>query len=207
MNNPTYWQQGIAHLSANDEALALLIAQHQSSILQSRGDAFHTLMRSIAGQQISVQSADAIWRKMEAIIPEITPYNCANLTHEQLKSCGFSRQKISYIENLIAFANDGKLELPQLQAMNDAELMKHITAIKGIGIWSAEMFAMFCLMRPDILPLDDIGLQRAMARQYGIQAKPFNKMQATKIAEVWQPYRTIATWFLWRSIDPSEVNY
>jgi DNA-3-methyladenine glycosylase II len=204
---PTYWQDGIAHLIAVDAPLKAIIEAHPKSILQSRMDCFHTLMRSITRQQISVQAADSIWRKLELIAPQVTPQNCANLTPEQLRSCGFSRQKISYIQNLLEFESAGHLKLPELQTMTDAELITYITQIKGIGKWSAEMFAIFCLMRPNILPLDDIGLQRAMSQQYGITSKPFDKAVALEIAHKWQPYCTIATWFLWRSIDPSEVSY
>ena len=204
---PTYWQDGIAHLIAVDAPLKAIIEKHPQSILQSRMDCFHTLMRSITGQQISVQAADSIWRKLELISPQVIPQNCANLTAEQLRSCGFSRQKISYIQNLLEFEVKGNLNLPELQTMTDAELITHITQIKGIGKWSAEMFAIFCLMRSNILPLDDIGLQRAMSQQYGITSKPFVKAAALEIAHKWQPYCTIATWFLWRSIDPSEVSY
>ncbi len=207
MNNPSYWLQGVHHLMANDERLALLINAHPDCVLKSRGDPFHTLMRSIAGQQISVQAADSIWRKMEAVAGDVAPHTCAAITREQWRECGFSRQKISYIENLIAFANSGQLDMADLHAMSDAALMAHITSVKGIGTWSAEMFAMFCLMRPNILPLADIGLQRAMAQQYGVRAKPFDAAAAVEIAQKWQPYCTIATWFLWRSIDPNEVNY
>jgi DNA-3-methyladenine glycosylase II len=206
-STPTYWQDGIAHLMAVDAPLKAIIKAHPQSILQSRMDCFHTLMRSITGQQISVQAADSVWRKLELIAPQVTPQNCATLTPEQLRSCGFSRQKISYIQNLLEFEAEGNLNLPELQTLTDSELISHITQIKGIGKWSAEMFAIFCLMRSNILPLDDIGLQRAIAQQYGITAKPFAKATALEIADRWQPYCTIATWFLWRSIDPSEVSY
>jgi DNA-3-methyladenine glycosylase II len=204
---PDYWQVGIAHLSNNDAKLAALIAQYPNGILQSHNRPFYTLMRSITGQQISVQAADSIWGRLEAHVAEVTPDSCQKISEEYWRSFGYSRQKISYISNLINFTLSGDLQIEKLREMNDAELISHITQIKGIGKWSAEMFAIFCLLRPNILPLDDIGLQRAMAINYGIKSKPFDKIAALEIAEKWQPYCTIATWFLWRSIDPSEVHY
>lgn len=204
---PDYWKQAILHLSNNDAKLAAIIAAHPDGFLQSRRDPFHTLMRSITGQQISVQAADSIWGRFENHVVDITPELCAAVDELQWRSFGYSRQKISYINNLIEFAKSGNLELEQLMIMNDEELIKHITQIKGIGRWSAEMFAIFCLNRPNILPLDDIGLQRAIAIEYGIAPKPFDKQKAIQIAQNWQPYCTIATWFLWRSIDPNEVHY
>lgn len=204
---PNYWQAGVDHLKKIDPSLKAIIEKYPNSILTSRMDCFHTLMRSIVGQQISVQSADAVWRRLEGIMPKITPVSCAILTSDQLRECGLSRQKIAYIGNLIEFHETGKLDINTLKNMEDEELIKHVTQIKGIGKWSAEMFAIFCLMRSNILPLDDIGLQRAICEQYSIKAKPFDKSAALEIAYKWQPYSTIATWFLWRSIDPNEVNY
>jgi DNA-3-methyladenine glycosylase II len=206
---PDYWQQGIAHMQAQDTVMAALIARYPDSCLRSRGDVFHTLMRSIVGQQISVKAADAVWGRMEQMLGHVTHVACIDVKEEAWRACGLSRQKIHYIQQLCLFMSHHAEAMTHeaLSAMEDASLMPFITSIKGIGRWSAEMFMIFCLMHPNVLPLDDIGLQRAMSEQYGIIAKPFDKVHAQEIAKNWSPYCTIATWYLWRSIDPSEVHY
>jgi len=206
---PHYWQDGIAHLQAHDAVMKEVIARYPDSCLQSRGDVFHTLMRSIVGQQISVKAADAVWWRMEKMVTVVTHDACVHVEEEAWRSCGLSRQKIHYIQQLCAFMTEHAqaMTYDALNAMEDAALLAFITSIKGIGRWSAEVFMMFCLMRPNVLPLDDIGVQRAMSQCYGMTPKPFDKTQARQIATPWEPYCTIATWFLWCSVDPSDVYY
>jgi DNA-3-methyladenine glycosylase II len=204
---PFYWHDAAVHLS-RDPVMRELISRFSTGTLQSRGDPFHTLARSIVGQQISVQSADAVWSRFRATLSILHPDAVLLLEDETLRACGLSRQKISYLRHLSHFFRDHAITSQNhWEGMVDTAVIAHLTQIKGIGRWSAEMFLMFCLMRPDVYPLDDIGLQRALLLNYGVIAKPFDRKAATVLAENWQPYRSVATWYLWRSIDPSDVAY
>ncbi len=207
---PAYWQDGLAHLS-NDPMMAALIQKYPDSVLTSRGDVFHTLARCIVGQQVSVASADAVWSKLEQLLAEkslaMIPEHILHLSEDEFRSCGFSRQKIAYMRNIAEFYLKEALHEVAWNTMSDDEVMRYITQIKGIGRWSAEMLLIFSLLRSDVFPLLDIGLQRAMGLHYNVVTKPFDADHALKVAQQWQPYRSVALWFLWRSIDPSEVYY
>lgn len=212
LSAPDYWDQAIRHLSA-DTVMKKLITSFPNCVLTSRGSPFYTLMRSIIGQQVSVSSADALWAKLEALqtaqrSETLSPDFILSLDDDTLRGCGLSRQKISYSRNLANFFLEGNISEGFWDQMSDEDVVSHITQVKGIGRWSAEMFLMFHLMRPDLFPLDDIGLQRALQNHYGLtKTKPFDKEAALTLAATWQPYRTVATWFLWRSLDPVVVNY
>lgn len=207
---PDYWNAGLAHLS-RDPVMHQLITRYPDSVLTSRGDVFHTLARCIVGQQVSVASADAVWGRLEQLLHDkhaaMTPQHILSFSDEDFRSCGFSRQKIAYMRNIAEFYVAEKLDDMEWHKMSDEEVMRYITQIKGIGRWSAEMLLIFCLLRSDVFPLLDIGLQRAMGIHYGVTAKPFDADHALEVAKQWQPYRSVALWFLWRSIDPSEVYY
>jgi DNA-3-methyladenine glycosylase II len=207
---PHYWQEAIAHVRS-DPVMDKLISRYPHSQLESRGDAFHTLARCIVGQQVSVASADAVWGRLVAYLQEhhhtLSPESILKLDDEAYRRCGFSRQKIAYMRNIAEFSISNALHLTDWDSMDDAQVTAYITQIKGIGRWSAEMLLLFCLLRPDVFPLADIGLQRAMAMHYNVALKPFDAVHALEIAAQWQPYRSVALWFLWRSIDPNEVCY
>jgi DNA-3-methyladenine glycosylase II len=193
-----------------DPVMASLLARYPEGIITSRGDPFYTLMRSISGQQISVKAADAVWGRVEALMQTgggITPDTIQQLSDEALRACGLSRQKILYMRHLSAFFIEEQITPQHWDGMEDEAVIRHICQIKGIGRWTAEMFLIFCLLRPDVFPLDDIGLQRALHQQYALPQKPFPRADALQLAERWQPYRSVATWYLWRSIDPSDVGY
>ncbi len=208
---PPYWHDALTHLS-QDPVMAGLITTYPDAVLQSRGDPFHTLLRSIVGQQVSVASADALWMKLERLRDthgaECVPEFFEGVDDEALRSCGLSRQKVAYIRNLSQFFIAENITQEQWAVLSDDEVIETITQVKGIGRWSAEMFLMFGLLRPNLFPVDDIGVQRALQKHYGLSdAKPFDKEAARTLAEQWQPYRTVATWFLWRSLDPVVVLY
>jgi DNA-3-methyladenine glycosylase II len=200
---PSYWQQAIAHLSFKDTVLAQLINLYPDTTLTNLGNPFHTLMRAVVGQQISVKAADAIWQRLELEIKIIVPCQFLVTAQDKLRQCGLSRQKITYITE-IARAFEEKILTPELwYEMSDREIIEQLVSIKGIGIWTAQMFLIFHLHRPDILPLSDLGLINAIKIHYG----NLHKSEMLALAQKWQPYRTVATCYLWRSIDPVTVQY
>lgn len=203
---PNYWQQAKTELAAADPILGELISRYPNMSITSRGDAFHTLARSIAGQQISVKAADSIWKRLEAALPEISPQAFADAEPQLLRSCGFSARKAEYLKDLSAHFLDGRLNPENWEKETEEDLIKELSAVKGIGRWTAEMFLMFNLLKPDVLPLDDIGLQRAMELHYN-QKQKLTKKEMTALAEPWKPWRSVATWYLWRSLDPVAVEY
>ncbi len=204
---PIYWQEARLHLK-KDPVMGQLVERFPAAGLESRGDAFYTLSRSIVGQQISVKAADAVWGRFAGLLPEFHAHAVLGLEETALRTCGLSRQKIAYLRYLSEFfLEQGITSHLHWDGMEDEAVIRHLTQVKGIGRWSAEMFLMFCLMRPDVYPLDDIGLQRGLGRHYGLAQKPFSRQLALEVAEPWRPYRSVATWYLWRSIDPGEVQY
>ncbi len=209
MSQPDYWQDAVTALSAADTVLARLIARHPQGALRSRGDAFETLARAITGQQISVKAADTVWQRLNALV-QPAPGTLTGLTVHDLRQCGYSLRKAEYLHDLSRHFNDGALHADRLAQMDDDDVIRHLTGVRGIGRWSAEMFLMFHLQRPDVLPLADIGLQKAVRRHYPALDPALadgNLIALQSYAECWRPWRTVATWYLWRSLDPVEVSY
>lgn len=202
---PSYWPKAKTHLSKTDPALKKIIAAYKGEGLMLRGDAFYTLARSIAGQQISVKAADSVWRKLQAAVA-IKPDAVANAAHDTLRAAGLSTGKVIYMHALANHFLENQSMLKSWPKMSDEEIIKELTSIKGIGRWTAEMFLIFHLGRPDVFPVADLGLQKAMRLAY--PKKRFaNPASYKKLAAQWQPYRTAATWYLWRSLDPLPVEY
>ena len=199
---PTYWNAAKNELSMHDAMLAEIIARHPGIGLQRRADPFSTLARSIVGQQISVRAADAAWGKLIGQLREITPEHV--LASETLKTCGLSSRKVEYLQDLARHFSSGKFD--GWDALEDEALIKMLTEIRGIGRWTAEMFLIFQALRPDVLPLDDLGLQRAIGLHYK-EGAPVGKREMLEISEPWRPWRSVATWYLWRSLDPVPVEY
>ncbi len=199
---PIYWDAAKNELSMHDATLAEIIARHPGISLQRRADPFSTLARSIVGQQISVRAADAVWGKLIGQLREITPEHI--LASDTLKSCGLASRKVEYLQDLARHFSSGKFD--GWDALEDGELVKMLTEIRGIGRWTAEMFLIFQALRPDVLPLDDLGLQRAIGLHYKGGA-PVGKREMLEISEPWRPWRSVATWYLWRSLDPIPVEY
>lgn len=201
---PHYWEDAKKYLSGKDKVMGRIIRQYKGETLRCRGNAFHTLARSIVGQQISVKAADSIWKKLEQGIVKVRPEQVLAAEDTALRACGLSGQKVVYLRTLAEhFAGRKRMNWHK---KTDAEVLKELVALKGIGQWTVEMFMIFHLMREDVFPLADIGVQKAIERSYN-NGKKMTRAQFIKIGEQWKPWRTVATWYLWRSLDPVPVEY
>ncbi|MBT9568517.1 MAG: DNA-3-methyladenine glycosylase 2 family protein [Thiobacillus sp.] len=186
--------------------MAALIARYPDAILANRGDPFQTLARAIVGQQISVKAADAIWARFATLAGAVAPTHVAALDAAALAACGLSRRKVEYLVDLAGHFIDGRVEPSRWTALDDEAVIAELVDVRGIGRWTAEMFLIFSLRRPDVWPVDDIGLQKAVALHYLDGARPTPKT-LRQHGERHAPWRTVATWYLWRSLDPSVVQY
>jgi DNA-3-methyladenine glycosylase II len=202
---PSYWNDATGELARRDPVLRILIRNHDGPYLQCREDAFSTLARSIIGEQISVQAAESVWEKLLESVGALGPAAIVRVDPSKLRACGLSSKKSNYLIDLAEHFIDGSLAQQEWGERDDEQLIAELTKVKGIGRWTAEMFLIFFMMRPDILPADDIGLQRAMSLHYN-NGKPLSKLKIRQIATEWQPWRTVATWYLWRSLDPIPAN-
>lgn len=203
---PDYWSRATRALSRSDPVMASLIRAHPKATLLSRGDPFQTLFRSIVGQQISVKAADSVWARVCAAVDAITPEAVNEQEVEALRACGLSQRKAEYARDLASHFVHGRIHARDWPEMPDEAVITELTAVRGIGRWTAEMFLIFNLMRPDVFPVDDIGLQKAVWRHYFSDKKqPLSVLRAQ--GELWAPWRTVATWYLWRSLDPVVVSY
>ncbi len=203
---PAYWPTACAELAASDPVMARLIAAYPDAVLGARGDPFETLARAIVGQQISVKAADSIWARFEAAVETVTPQRLASHDPQALAACGLSRRKAEYLVDLAGHFADGRIVPARWKKMDDEAVIAELVDVRGIGRWTAEMFLIFNLRRPDVWPVDDIGLQKAVARHYLDGVRPTPKV-LRKIGERHVPWRTVATWYLWRSLDPGVVQY
>lgn len=203
---PAYWQEACSELTHNDAVLAAIIQRYPGMKLRSRGDAFQTLARAIVGQQISVKASETVWGRFAAALPIIAPAAVAEISPEVLQSCGLSRRKVEYIQDLAGHFQSGALDPARWETLADEAIIEELTTVRGIGRWTAEMFLIFNLLRPDVLPLDDIGLQKAVARHYAA-GEALSRTHLREIAALWSPWRSVATWYLWRSLDPEPVEY
>jgi DNA-3-methyladenine glycosylase II len=213
MTRPHYWLKARRALAAADPVLAAIIAAHPRAALLSRGDPFATLARSIVGQQISVKAADAVWARLLAACPQLTPRTVLRKRATTLRTCGLSERKVEYLVDLARHFERDHIDLRTLQAAGDEEVVERLTAVRGIGRWTAEMFLIFNLQRPDVLPLDDLGLLKAISRHY-LGGRPTEELlrragraRVIELASAWTPWRSVATWYLWRSLDPVAVEY
>ena len=205
VSTPEYWEEATRELSARDPVLSKLAARYPGLAVGSRGDAFSTLARAIVGQQISVKAAQSVWDRLVAELTEMTPALLAGADLTRLRTCGLSGQKASYLLDLAQRFSSGALDATRWTTFDDEALISELTQVKGIGRWTAEMFLIFYMTRPDVLPLDDIGLQRAMGLHYNA-GRPLSKLKMRRIARNWAPWRSVATWYLWRSLDPLPVG-
>jgi DNA-3-methyladenine glycosylase II len=203
---PNYWHQASAELAANDPLMAELVERYAGFSLASRGDPFATLARSIVGQQISVKAADSVWARFSAAVGEIQPGSVQAAGASGLAGCGLSQRKIEYLCDLAEHFLSGRLDPTRWDSMDDESVIAELSEVRGIGRWTAEMFLIFNQLRPDVFPLDDIGLQRAVFGRYFAGEKQTPKMLA-HFGERWRPWRSVATWYLWRSLDPVPVEY
>lgn len=207
---PAYWDDACKHLSKRDRVMKKLIPQFGEARLQSRGDAFTTLARSIVGQQISVKAAQSVWDKFAALMSgpsyAIDPALVLAQETPSLRAVGLSVRKAEYLRDLAKHFAEGEVHVSQWQHMDDEAIIDELVAIRGIGRWTAEMFLIFHLMRPNVLPLDDLGLIKGISQSY-FSGEPVSRAEARDVAEAWSPYRTVGTWYLWRSLDPLPVAY
>ena len=203
---PAYWTQASQDLARTDAVMAELVERHAGESIVSRGDPFATLVRSIVGQQISVKAADSVWARVITALPVLTPAAILACTAEQLRACGLSARKVEYVTDLAGHFDGGRIHTHRWPTTEDAEIIAELTAVRGIGVWTAEMFLIFNQLRPDVFPLDDIGLQKAVARHYLAGARP-SRRQLADVGDRWRPWRSVATWYLWRSLDPVPVEY
>ena len=212
---PSYWEEATRTLAQRDRVLRRLIRAHPDVHLKRRSDPFTTLARAIVGKQISVKAADTIWRRFVAAVapaakraafPRIAPSTVAAADIASLRHCGLSERKAEYLRDLAAHFASGTLDPKGWRRLDDEALIAALVEVKGIGRWTAEMFLIFHELRADVLPVDDIGLQRAVALHYrgGRRMAPAAIRQ---LARDWQPWRSVATWYLWRSLDPVPVEY
>ena len=205
--SPKYWNEAKKILSKKDPVLKKIIKKFNKGYLKSRNDPFYSLCRTIVGQQISTKAADSIWLKFEKKCNnKIVPLTVLKLRTESLKSAGLSRQKISYLKNIAKSFKNKSFNIKNLKSMDDDLAINYITKLKGLGIWSAQMFLMFNLNRPDIFPTKDIGLIRAISKNYN-KSYPPSKNFLNKISKMHSGYRSVFTWYMWRSIDPVDVEY
>ena len=203
---PAYWAEACAHLAKKDRVMKKLIPQFGDAILETRGDAFVTLARSIVGQQISVKAAQSVWNKFAALSKKITPAGVLKLKVDDMRAAGLSARKVEYLVDLALHFHGKTVHVKEWQSMDDEAIIAELVAIRGIGRWTAEMFLIFHLMRPNVLPLDDVGLINGISKNY-FSGEPVSRSDAREVAQAWQPYSTVATWYIWRSLDPLPVEY
>ena len=204
--SPGYWVDARKHLMKKDRVMKRLIPQLGDGTLQSRGDAFSTLARSIVGQQISVKAAQTVWDRFAALPRAITPGDVLKLKIDDMRAAGLSVRKVEYLVDLALHFDAGKLHVDGWHGMDDEAIIAELVAIRGIGRWTAEMFLIFHLMRPNVLPLDDVGLINGISKNY-FSGDPVSRSDAREVAEAWKPWCTVATWYIWRSLDPMPVTY
>lgn len=203
---PEYWEQAKQELMRRDRIMSRLIPQFGDLHLVGRGEPFTTLARSVIGQQISIKAADAIWARFLALCPNCTPSEVLQAGAANLAACGLSKRKAEYILDLAEHFKAERVHAGQWAQMDDESVIAELVQIRGIGRWTAEMFLIFNLLRPNILPLDDAGLIKGISVNY-FSGEPVSRSDAREVSANWEPWRTVATWYLWRSLEPVPVQY
>jgi DNA-3-methyladenine glycosylase II len=202
------WDDACRHLAKRDRVMKKLIPQFGDGRLQSPGDAFTTLARSIVGQQISVKAAQSVWDRFAALMSgpssRLAPAGVLKLDAQALRGAGLSARKVEYLRDLAQHFESGSVHVRQWQQMDDEAIVDELVAIRGIGRWTAEMFLIFHLMRPNVLPLDDLGLIKGISQHY-FSGEPVSRAEAREVGEAWAPFRSVATWYIWRSLDPLPI--
>ena len=206
VTTPDFWDEACKHLIKKDRVMKRLIPQFGDACLQTRGDAFVTLARSIIGQQISVKAAQTVWDRFALLPKKMTPANVLKLKVDDMRAAGLSVRKVEYVVDLALHFDNGTLHVKDWDAMGDEEIIAELVSIRGIGRWTAEMFLIFHLMRPNVLPLDDVGLINGISQNY-FSGDVVSRSDAREVAAAWAPYCSVATWYIWRSLDPLPVAY
>ena len=205
-NAPAYWADACRHLIKRDRVMKKLIPKHEGVSLESRGDAFVTLARSIVGQQISVKAAQSVWDRFQVLPRKLVPAQVLKLKVDDMRAAGLSARKVEYLVDLALHFANNQVHVDAWGEMDDEAIIAELIAIRGIGRWTAEMFLIFHLMRPNVLPLDDVGLQNGISRCY-FSGEPVSRSEIREVAASWAPYASVATWYIWRSLDPTPVSY
>jgi DNA-3-methyladenine glycosylase II len=199
---PSYWQDACAHLIKKDRVMRKLIPKFGDACLKSGAEPFVTLARSVVGQQISVSAAQAIWERFTKLSKgKLQPAKVLTMKVDDMRACGLSARKIEYLVDLALHFDSGALQVKMWDAMDDEAIIAQLVAIRGIGRWTAEMFLIFHMLRPDVLPLDDVGMLRGISENY-FSGEAVSRSEAKEVAAGWAPYRSVAVWYLWRSLDP-----
>jgi DNA-3-methyladenine glycosylase II len=202
------WEDACRHLVKRDRVMKKLIPQFGDGRLQSPGDAFTTLARSIVGQQISVKAAQSVWDRFASLLSgpssRLAPAAVLRLDPQAVRAAGLSARKVDYLRDLAQHFESGSVHVRQWQQMDDEAIVDELVAIRGIGRWTAEMFLIFHLMRPNVLPLDDVGLLKGISLHY-FSGEPVSRAEAREVGEAWAPFRSVATWYIWRSLDPLPI--
>jgi DNA-3-methyladenine glycosylase II len=205
-----FWDDACKHLVKRDRVMKKLIPRFSDGQLESRGDAFTTLARSIVGQQISVKAAQAVWDRLIALTSgpssKLSPKAVLDLDAPQIRAAGLSARKVEYLCDLAEHFRSGAVRPSRWHDMDDEAIIEELVGIRGIGRWTAEMFLIFHLLRPNVLPLDDIGLIKGISVNY-FSGEPVSRAEAREVGDAWSPYRSVATWYIWRSLDPMPVSY
>ena len=205
-----FWDDACKHLVRRDRVMKKLIPRLGDGRLESRGDAFTTLARSIVGQQISVKAAQAVWDRFVALTAgpshKLAPHAVLALDAPHIRAAGLSARKVEYLCDLAEHFQSGAVRPARWREMEDEEIIEELVGIRGIGRWTAEMFLIFHLLRPNVLPLDDVGLIKGISVNY-FSGEPVSRAEAREVGDAWAPYRSVATWYIWRSLDPLPVSY
>jgi DNA-3-methyladenine glycosylase II len=202
---PPYWAEAKAELMKRDRIMKKLIPQFGDMHLVGHPDPFTTLARSVVAQQVTAKAADAAWAKLLVLCPKITPSQVAKAGAEKLAGCGLSKRKTEYILDLADSFKAKRVHADLWSEMDDEAVIAELVQIRGITRWTAEMFLIFNLLRPNVLPLDDPGLIQGISQNY-FSGEPVSRSDAREVSANWEPWRTVATWYLWRSLDPVPVK-
>jgi DNA-3-methyladenine glycosylase II len=203
---PDYWDEACKHLVKKDRVMKRLIPLFGDACLQTRGDAFTTLARSIVGQQISVKAAQTVWDRFVLLPRKMTAANVLKLKVDDMRVAGLSVRKVEYLVDLALHFDSGAIRAQSWEEMDDEAVIAELVGIRGIGRWTAEMFLIFHLMRPNVLPLDDVGLINGISKNY-FSCDAVSRSDVREVAAAWAPFCSVATWYIWRSLDPVPVAY
>jgi len=203
---PDYWAEACKHLVKKDRVMKRLIPQFGDAALQTKGDPFITLARSIVGQQVSVASAQRVWDRLAALPRSMTPRSVLKLKVDDMRAAGLSARKVEYLVDLALHFDSGQLHVKQWNQMDDPAIVAELVAIRGISRWTADMFLIFHLARPNVLPLDDATLIQGISQHY-FSGDPVSRSDAREVAQAWNPWCSVASWYIWRSLAPLPVDY
>lgn len=198
---PDYWPEATQALAARDPVIAKLVPVHRPFLVGARGDAFQTLARAIVGQQISVKAAQSVWQRFLDCVGTMTPSSVLQASNETLRSAGLSARKAEYVCDLARHFETRAIDVAAWPGLDDEVIIEQLVEVRGIGRWTAEIYLMFHLGRPDVLPLLDLGLQRGLSLNYN-RGKPLSPTKLKRVTTVWAPWRSVGTWYMWRSLEP-----